>query len=411
MNIRLYLAVAFWGEEYRRYFLDFCLPSLLAPGNIPAISDKASARLLIATNASDWAALQSEPIFAAARDLIPITQVQFDQTAYSDSHGKMLVMSQAHKRLANRMFQDRAQGVFLYPDMIAATGFISKLQELGEQGFSVVMFMNVRFANEGILSELREKGLARPGAPIAISPRELAKLTISNMHSELRRSDFEGTCDDFGSSSYYWVVTPGEDLLFHCGSWIPLLIDYGSMNEHDDTVFESWTLDGDYIAKNITDSKRVHFVRDTSDLFMISFTPESSVHYSLSPILAHRIPQLRERWKIAAARAFLFKLAPMDWLIKEQFRRPVRLRGGVSSETQWRVAEGRAAKIIKRMEASHSVLDAIFSAWCLWKVLVSSRKAIIRRLGQMLRGDAFAWRRAGWRVRQVTIRLFGRKGA
>ena len=30
--MRLYLGLTFWGEEYRRYFVDFCLASLLAPG-------------------------------------------------------------------------------------------------------------------------------------------------------------------------------------------------------------------------------------------------------------------------------------------------------------------------------------------------------------------------------------------
>ena len=51
---KLCLAVTFWGEEYRRYFLDFCLASLLAPGNLPDIDDKEAARLLIATNDRDF---------------------------------------------------------------------------------------------------------------------------------------------------------------------------------------------------------------------------------------------------------------------------------------------------------------------------------------------------------------------
>lgn len=409
--MRLYLAVTFWGEEYRRYFLDFCLASLLAPGNIPAIIDKASAKLLIATNDLDWAALQAEPTFIAARNLIQIEQVAFHHETYCDSHGKMLVMSRAHKRLANRMFEDGARGVFLYPDMLAASGFIGKLQELCEHGFAVVMFMNVRFANEGIFGELNERGFCRPGEPIVLSARELARLTIRHMHSEMRRSNFGATCDDFGCSSYFWVVSPGEDLLFHCGSWIPSLIDYGSISRHDDSTFDSWTLDGDYIAKNLTDTKGVYFVRDTSELFMISFTPESSVHFSLTPILRYRFPKLRERWKIAGAHTFLFQIARMDWLRREQFRHPVHFRGGDSSESQWRCAESRAARIIARMEhgtSADQIVNVLYRCNLVFHWLWRHRLKILRRVGHMLRGDRAAWRQAKDRLQRAADYLADR---
>jgi hypothetical protein len=70
--MRVRLAVTFWGEEYRRYFLDFCLASLLAPGNIPAITDKTAAWLLIATNDRDWSAL---PLFSLSRAADPWLRV------------------------------------------------------------------------------------------------------------------------------------------------------------------------------------------------------------------------------------------------------------------------------------------------------------------------------------------------
>ena len=230
----LCLAVTFWGEEYRRYFLDFCLSSLLAPGNLPAISDKSSARLFVATNDKGWDALQSEPAFIAAKTFVQVEHVPFEVRAYSSAHEKMLIMSQAHKLLAGRMVKEQAIGVFLYPDMLAATGYIKKLEELQRQGFKVVMFMNVRFANEGLLKELRENNLVRPGIPLALPSKELVRLTLRHMHSEMRRSGFDDGYDDYGCTSYFWAVDR-DDLLFHCGNWVPALIDYGSIDAHDDT--------------------------------------------------------------------------------------------------------------------------------------------------------------------------------
>ena len=430
--MRIYLAVTFWGEEYRRYFLDFCLASLLAPGNIPAITDKTAARLLIATNDRDWAALQSEPTFVAAQKLISIEQVPFDNAAYSTAHEKMLVMSEAHRRLARRMFDDRAHGIFIYPDMIAATGFIGKLEELARNGAAVVMFMNVRFANEGLINEVKRRGLVRPGEPMAMSSKELVRLTLRHMHSEMIRSGFENDCEHYGSSSYFWPVVPCEDLLFHCGCWIPSLIDYGCIDQHDDSTFESCTLDGDYVAKNLANSRNIHFVRDTTELFMISFTPETTVHYSLARRLSFRIPIFRTALKVREAHSFLYHQAPMDRLIREQFRLPVRLCGGTASQFQWREVECRAAGIVARIEQGGNLWDRIIHSsylrchgWpLLWhgspalysgspfryqlrrcvrlgRELWTHRGTIALRINQILRGDRVARRRVAWRFRQA----------
>ncbi len=423
--MRIYLAVTFWGEGYRRYFLDYCLASLLAPGNIAAITDKASARLLIATNDIDWAAMQAEPAFLAVKALIAIEHVPFVSRQYASGHEKMLVMSQAHRSLARRMFEDRANGIFLYPDAIMATGFISKLEELRRGGSKIVMFMNVRFANEVLIEELKQRELIKPGEALALPARELAALTIKHMHSELKRSGFDNSFDDLGCSSFFWPLPSGQDLVFHCGCWIPLLIDYESMPKHDDSTFTHSTLDGDYIARNMTDSKGVYFVHDTSELFMISFTPESSVHYSLQSVLRYRFPYLRTAIKSVNAHVFLYRQARMDWLAKEQFRFPVRFRGGQSPEWQWREVEKRSAAIVAKIETGGTFLDKlsfaagffarratsresnIFSRLCLaLRMAWHYRRQIARRLRQAMCGDREAQRRAKWRLKQTGYYVF-----
>lgn len=420
MAKHVYLAVTFWGEEYRRYFLDFCLASLLAPGNIPAIGDKTSARLLIATTDDDWAALQSEPAFRAAQDLISVERVPFALRVYSTDHEKMLVMSEAHRSLTRRMFDDRAIGIFLYPDTVIATGFISRLERLREDGFSAVMFMNVRFANEGLPLEIERRGLVERGRPLALSAKELAQLTITHMHSELKRSGFDNDYDDFGCSSFFWEVVPGEDLLFHCGCWVPLLIDYSSLRAHDDGALECSTLDGDYVANNLTKSDKIYFVRDTSEIFMTSFTPETHVTYSLAPVLHYRYRRVRTVIKILNAHKFLYQQAPMNWLARIHFAEPVRLCGGDAAEWKWRQVERHAANIVKRIEygdrSAESILRGVLVGrfgplavrgiglgvrlYWVFRDILMYRRSIGFRIGQIIRGHRWAWKRAAWRLRQ-----------
>ena len=111
----IYISVTFWGQEYRRYFLDFCLASLLAPQNIPALTHKGNSRLLIATPDEDWDAMQSEPAFQAAKALIPIEHVVYNLKPSQNRTQIMQAMSNAHRLLADRMFTDRAHGFLSIP--------------------------------------------------------------------------------------------------------------------------------------------------------------------------------------------------------------------------------------------------------------------------------------------------------
>ncbi len=344
--MRLYLGLTFWGEEYRRYFVDFCLASLLAPGNIPAISDKSSARLLIATTDRDWAELQAEPLFLAVKALIPVEHVPFASGASWDA--RMASMSEGHRLLARRMFADRAQGVFLQPDMIAATGYLDSLQRLWARGFAAIMFMAVRFTNEGVLNEINRARKVPATSPLILSAPELVRLIIGHMHSEMQRGDFDRPADDYGCSFYFWKVGRGADLVLHCGSWVPALMDYARLAAHDDSGLETGTLDGDYVNKNFPDEKDYYYSRDTDELLFISFTPEASQHYSLAPLLLYRIPYLRTRLKIVGAYNFLYAQAPA-WLKEQQFRLPVRFHGGSSTQKEWSAVEDHAARIIARM--------------------------------------------------------------
>jgi hypothetical protein len=425
--MRFYLAVTFWGEEYRQHFLEFCLASLLAPGNLPTIAGKTDARLLIATTNEDWGELESQPTFVAARQLIAIEHVPFRAESLSNSdskmHEKMRLMSVAHQSLARKMFQDRAQGIFLYPDTVAATGLVAKLEELWRQGASAVMFMNVRFANEGLINEIKDRGLIRRGEPLSFSSKELVRLTLRYTHSEMKRGGFENSYPDNDCSSYFWVVRRGEDLLFHCGGWIPLLIDYGSLQTHDDSALECSTIDGmQYVGSNFGGRRDICFVRNTNDLFMISFTPESSVHYSLALEPLYRIPALRQARKIIAAHKFLYAYNPR-WFWKEQFRLPVRFCGGDPPEWKWREVERRAFDVVQRMESGGSLADKSLLAVMrvvrgfhqfpfrlvhVIRISWVNRATVARRAMQIWRGDRVALKRVIWRLRHDICQVFGR---
>src|SRR5262249_8432816 len=59
-----YFILVLWGERFRNYFLDLCLPTLLSPSNLPALATQPRRNLLICTCPDDWAAMRAAPVFA-----------------------------------------------------------------------------------------------------------------------------------------------------------------------------------------------------------------------------------------------------------------------------------------------------------------------------------------------------------
>src|SRR3954452_12718724 len=52
-TVPVYFSMVVWGEAFVNFFLEFCLPTLLAPNNIPAIRHRAGSRFVLHTHESD----------------------------------------------------------------------------------------------------------------------------------------------------------------------------------------------------------------------------------------------------------------------------------------------------------------------------------------------------------------------
>src|SRR5208282_5679561 len=63
-----------WGDEFVGQFLDDSLPTLLAPGNIPALAAALPTRFVFLTRARDEAAIRAHP---AGRHLAQVSEVAF----------------------------------------------------------------------------------------------------------------------------------------------------------------------------------------------------------------------------------------------------------------------------------------------------------------------------------------------
>ncbi len=278
-----YFTVVFWGAEYRGYFTDLLLASLLSPNNIPALKRERQNKFLIVTTGADWKALEAHPMFRRLQQFVET--IWFEMRMPQPQEPKMLVMSQGHKQVATRSFEDRAYGVFVTPDLILSDGSVAAMERLAEAGKKVVLAVAIRFRHETLFDEMVREGYLAAGEPLNISSRDLMRLALQNLHSETLRYEFDAPYFADCPVSLFWWVPDGNGMIIYSFSWAPLVVDYGALQDHDTRTFEEWTLDGDYVYRNFPDPQDVYVVRDSDEITLVSFTKEADLHFDLIPDL------------------------------------------------------------------------------------------------------------------------------
>ena len=333
----LYFIVVLWGREHREYFLRLLAPSLLAPGNLPSLENKSGSRFLICTTAEDWSAIQGDQDFLALKRTIEPVFVEIPSPAPQDN--KYLVMSAGYKLATERVFRDRAYGVFLTPDLVLADGGIVALQRLSREGKKVVLCAAMRYTYEGAVPEIEvlRKG---QGDPLVLPPRRLAGIALRHMHLETLRYDWDAPYFAEMPNSCFWRVTGKEGIVIHSFHLYPVFADYSELTAHRTDTFDHSTLDADYIYRNFRDDPAIHVVRDSDELLLISFTrqddrPGHLGEDALRPRWYNSFPVIGHYWKLARLR-WLVRSGAIDPLKLRIFRLGVRMHGGHVTEVSWK---------------------------------------------------------------------------
>lgn len=264
-----------WGERYRTYFSDYCLPSLLAPNNIPCIANKRDSRFAIATTAEDWAELNKLAAFKALRAHIEPVLLELPPFTAADS--KMMVMSSGHKKLSNYAFANGRFGININPDSLYSDRTIHALQESARRGVRMVLYPGVRFAFEAAIAELKARGYLDDPPVISIPPRVAAGIAVRNPHPFTIACHWDNDCF-FEYPVYHYVVDPANSVMIvHTISMGPIMLDYGAISAHRDEIFNTWTLDGDYAHANFGHfdvHAEIEYVDDSDTFMVLGFTPK-----------------------------------------------------------------------------------------------------------------------------------------
>lgn len=343
-----YITNVFWGEEFRRYFLNTCLPSLLWPLNRTARA-KDHNTLLIVTTREDWKRVMDAPITAMARHHYNFEWMELPSGR--DIPDKFLRCAEGYRVAAERLASRPCAALHLSPDLIVGDGTLPELFARRAAGAAVVVVPVWRSELEGIQRRLSVAVPINKGLTLAtdrpIRGRELARVCADAVHSfECDRYwDGRGFRDDVGT---LWWRVPGDDgWLMHAPTGV-CFIDYGRIDSHEVSGLRNLPFDA-YPSMFKPTAGTVETARDSDSLFIASFTPADEAPRFPSDRWQYKMPVLGQLTRGLAFRLHvrrMFALARNEVSLRA-LAQPFRVHTGDLTK-EWDDVAMRAARIIAK---------------------------------------------------------------
>ena len=167
----IYFGFPVWGAGHIDLFTGVCLPSLLAPGNIPALRDAGRCRFFIYTRAEDAHRLKTAPMIAVLRRYMPVEIRLLREPIGNPYHSA----SEGYAAVLRLAALDEVAAVLPAPDHIFADGSIAALERIAEDGADVVHVAGPRIRLDSLLAWIDT-------APLSLSPRALVSFGLSSLH-------------------------------------------------------------------------------------------------------------------------------------------------------------------------------------------------------------------------------------
>lgn len=190
MNACILLGV--WGEKYIKDFLQLSLLSLLAPGNIPALSKAYKTKFIFLTRSYDMGVFESEPAFQKLKQYCEIEFIPINDLIVIGNYSTTLTLAfdRAIKHTGEKMLE--TYFIFLTSDYIMANGSFEGLMRYMSKGYSGICAGNFQVVQEDIepylLSQINHDKLT-----IEISPRDLVKQSLEHLHPITTTSFYDQT--------------------------------------------------------------------------------------------------------------------------------------------------------------------------------------------------------------------------
>jgi hypothetical protein len=170
-----------WGDEYIDHCLERSLPTLLAPGNVPALAKALPTRFVFLTRSRDEASIRLHPTFLLLERIATVEFLPIDDLITSGNHSTTITLAYARAvRQADAAMLD-TYFFFLVSDYIMADGSLASVLARMEMGASAVQVGNFQLDDNAAEPWLKDK-LETVETALILSSREVMRWALGCLH-------------------------------------------------------------------------------------------------------------------------------------------------------------------------------------------------------------------------------------
>lgn len=267
------VVVPVWGGDYIDMLSRYGLPSLLSPGNLPAMAGRLPLRVFLLTREQDRAALEALPSIGELAKIATV-RVEVPPAGYVKENTTYGYFSACYRHGFELVRREGGAAVLLTADQVWADRAMDAIARRILEGYRVVLVAGPRLLDETALPAL-DALRGEDGFGDRLAPRTLVRLACANLHPWDRSLFWDEQGTGRPASFLYWPVRD-QGYLAHCLHLHPVCVRTDGLGK----VAFAHTIDGgDFVEHVAGGSKECYVVPSSDEVMYFSIAPaEQSSH-------------------------------------------------------------------------------------------------------------------------------------
>ena len=176
---RCVIVTVLWGDWHRGMYLGLNLPTMLAPGNLPALAAGVDCEYLIYTTRQDADQIMQSRVFGRLHSLMPVS---IKLLKPSKTQNPVVLQTEIWQAATRHSRRRKAFVLFMPPDVAWADGSLARLRATIDAGRQAIFMTYPRVVSETIVTALAERFPRGADEAMSIPANDMMELTISHIH-------------------------------------------------------------------------------------------------------------------------------------------------------------------------------------------------------------------------------------
>jgi hypothetical protein len=285
------LLMPVWGYQFIGRFLEFCLPTLLASNNIPAIARELPCRFVLLSSVADEPIIRSHPAWQKLERHCACEIWSIDDLITQGNHTATITLAfERALRQSGDAMRDTCF-IFLMSDYLVADGSLKTVLRRIESGAGAVLVGNFQIIAEDAAPLLRRR-IGLDSHEIVLPPRDLVRSSLAHLHPATAANIVNfGLTHNAHINRLFWRVDEncliGRFYLMHPIAIHPQTSDF--------VVSSSW----DYsFVPELCPSGNIVTLTDSDDYFVVELQRRDYEWENLrpGPVVAAELAQSLAEW-------------------------------------------------------------------------------------------------------------------